>query len=288
VITAIDMHPADELASVRADIKTLEAREKHLRDALISHRERRVGAKFHAVVSERCRKSVGWEKLARKLGATAEQIAEHTTETVYSVVECTDIPSIAELVQLLSRPLTIIDVETTGLSPAQGDRMIQFAALPVHLEAGHVRTGSFMVGNSFVLTWNPERTSHPAAAAVHGLSEEFLASLAPMDEVDASLICKFLSGGKTVVAHNAPFDVGFIKSELTRFGINEIPGMQVIDTRVIAKILWPDEGGSLDPVAERLGIERTERASGTHDAMGDCHLLARVLPGLLAKLQERL
>jgi DNA polymerase III epsilon subunit-like protein len=89
-----------------------------------------------------------------------------------------------------------------------------------------------------------------------------------------------------VAAHNAPFDVGFLQAEFAAAGL-DLPTMYVVDTRVCSKLLWPSEPASLDPMMDRLGVDRGNRDE-RHDALEDCRLLARCLPGLVAEIARRI
>ena len=62
----------------------------------------------------------------------------------------------------------VFDTETTGLSPASGDRMVEIGCIEL---VNRVETG-----NSFHAYFNPERPMDPAAQEVHGLSDAFLAN----------------------------------------------------------------------------------------------------------------
>lgn len=85
-ITSIEVVtlPADRLAHLRSEQKRHKREEENIRSSLISHREMRVGARFHAVVSDRVRRKTGWQAVVRKLGAMKPQNAEHTSETTYA------------------------------------------------------------------------------------------------------------------------------------------------------------------------------------------------------------
>lgn len=286
-VTSIEVAtpPADRLAHLRAEQKRLKKEEDGIRSSLISNRAIRVGARFHAVVSDRIRATTDWQALARKLGATEPQIAEHTTETTYQQVDVVEMPSTADLIRLLGEPVVVIDSETTGLSPAS-DRIISLAALPCRLSADCEITSldpAPIYGNAVTWTVNPGKPLDPRAAAVNGFTDEALATLPPFKGVTAIEVLRVLEGA-VLVAHNAPFDVGFINMELARHGLGPLNNT-VIDTKIVSKMIWPSERSRLDDVCERLGVERTEREAGIHDALGDCRLLARCLPGLVEQLR---
>jgi DNA polymerase III epsilon subunit len=275
------LHPADELADVRLQIKNLERREGELRTALIADREARVGAVLVAIVSERAKSVTDWQKLARGLGATAEQIKAHTTCSTYTVVETANVPSLPEVLRLLRGPMLMLDTETTGLSPAAGDRIVSLALAPARLERPFTYFGGERTFHEVV---NPGRPSHPNALAVHGLTDEFLADKPPFsDHLDR---VSDLLENATVVAQNAPFDMAFLKNEFALAG-RALPPCTVVDTRVVSKMLWPAEKGSLDALCERLFIYRGERDL-RHDALEDCRLLFEVVEALEGEISDRL
>jgi len=278
-LTGVDPTPLpDALFAVRAEIKKLKKTEDALRDQLLAYRESRVGETHFVTVSDRSKKTTDWQGLARALGATEQSIAAYTKETAYQQVDIEDLPSIPALIAALEGPLAVLDTETTGLNPTT-DRLISVGIL-----AGAIDGDSFNSGNSGAWTFNPGQPSHPAALAVHGLDDDYLAIFPTFDlfnVIDITLYCD----GATVVIHNAPFDLGFLKSEADRIGVPPVDLKAVIDTRLISKIIWPGEKASLDAMAARLGVDVTERQAGIHDAIGDCRILARCVPALLGKLR---
>src|SRR6187401_1229805 len=100
----------------------------------------------------------------------------------------------------------IFDTETTGLSPAGGDRMVEIGCIEM---VGRVETG-----RHYHCYFNPERSMPSEAEAVHGLSANFLSDKPRFaDKVEELL--EFI-GDAPLVAHNASFDFGFLNNELER------------------------------------------------------------------------
>jgi len=166
-------------------------------------------------------------------------------------------------------PLTVFDVETTGLDPLRGHKIVELAA--VRVEDGKInKEGPF---NTFV---NPERTIPPEAAQVNRIRNEDLEGAPSIDQV----IPLFLDFAKDtlLVAHNAAFDMGFINSEKEHcWGFVEIP--ECLCTMCLSRSLFPGEfRHSLDVVSMRLGIELPPKR---HRALPDVMLTAEALLKML-------
>jgi len=158
----------------------------------------------------------------------------------------------------------VFDTETTGLSPANGDRLVEIGALEL---INRVETG-----RSFHAYFNPEREMPGEAFAVHGLSDAFLASK-PLFADGVQDFIDFIEDSP-LVAHNAQFDFGFLNSELKRCGRPDVPVERMIDTLALARIKHPGAKHSLDALCSRYGIDRSQRV--LHGALLDSQLLALV------------
>ena len=159
-----------------------------------------------------------------------------------------------------------LDTETTGLSPENGDRIIEIGCV----ELLHRK----LTGNNLHLYINPERDSHEDALRVHGITTEFLKDKPKFGEI----VDQFLDyiEGAEVIIHNAPFDIGFLNKELELQGrkplANYIQG--VTDTLVMAKEMFPGKRNSLDSLCDRLEVDNSGRT--LHGALLDAELLADV------------
>ena len=100
----------------------------------------------------------------------------------------------------------VMDTETTGLDPANGDRLIEIGCIEI--------VNRIPTGREFHRYLNPERDIHRDAVAVHGLTFEFLKDK-PLFKDVAGEFLEFI-GEAPLVAHNATFDVGFLNAELER------------------------------------------------------------------------
>ena len=158
----------------------------------------------------------------------------------------------------------IFDTETTGLSPAGGDRMVEIGCVEM---IGRVETG-----RHFHCYFNPERTMPSEAEAVHGLSDIFLSDK-PFFADKVTELLEFISDSP-LVAHNAAFDFGFLNHELERCGRPGVCMTRMVDTLPLARTRHPGAKHSLDALCTRYGVDRSQRVK--HGALLDAQLLAQV------------
>lgn len=160
----------------------------------------------------------------------------------------------------------ILDIETTGLDPTEGGRIIEIAAVEL--------LGRRVTGKHFHRFINPERAIDPGAQAVHGITLEFLQDKPKFADVAQELIA-FIRGAE-LVAHNAPFDITFLDSELARLGLDRAEALcsGVIDSLSIARDRRPKQRNSLDALCEEYKINVQGR--NLRGALLDAYLLAEV------------
>lgn len=158
----------------------------------------------------------------------------------------------------------VFDTETTGLSFAGGDRLVEIGCIEL---INRVPTGQH-----FHAYLNPERAMPVEAFAVHGLSEVFLKEKPLFHDVVEDLL-EFL-GDCPLVAHNAGFDFSFLNGELGRCGRPICARERMVDTLAIARSRHPGAKHSLDALCSRYGIDLSARQ--VHGALLDAQLLAQV------------
>jgi DNA polymerase-3 subunit epsilon len=158
----------------------------------------------------------------------------------------------------------VFDTETTGLSPAGGDRMVEIGCVEMF---NRVETG-----RTFHSYFNPGRAMPSEAEAVHGLSDRFLSDKPNFHERCEDLL-EFI-GDSPMVAHNASFDFGFINHELGQCGRPHVCTSRMVDTLTIARQKFPGAKHSLDALCTRFGVDRSQRIK--HGALLDAQLLAQV------------
>lgn len=158
----------------------------------------------------------------------------------------------------------VFDTETTGLSPAGGDRMVEIGCVELF---NRVETG-----RHFHAYFNPDRPMPSEAQAVHGLSDIFLSDKPRFIERAEELL-DFIADSP-LIAHNATFDFGFLNHELGRCGRPGVCHSRMVDTLVIARTRHPGAKHSLDALCTRFGVDRSQRIK--HGALLDAQLLAQV------------
>ena len=159
--------------------------------------------------------------------------------------------------------LYAMDTETTGLDSKKGDRIIELAMVEI------TRSPNPRVYHSY---FNPEgRPSAPSALEVHGISDDFLLDK-PLFRDCLADILDFIEDGSLVI-HNAPFDLEFVRDECLR--ADQLwPEPPVIDTLVEAGRDFPGSRHGMDALCSRFRIDTTRRTK--HSAIIDTELLAEM------------
>ena len=158
----------------------------------------------------------------------------------------------------------VLDTETTGLDPLTGDRVIEVAAVELF--------NLLPTGEAFHSVIDPERDIPAEASRIHGFTNSDVAGK-PKFAAIADQLLKFL-GDAEIIAHNAPFDFGFLDAELFRCQRPPLDRSRMIDSLAMAKQRFPGMPNNLDALCRRLGVDNSMR--GNHNAVLDCQLLAQV------------
>ena len=169
----------------------------------------------------------------------------------------------------MAKKYIILDTETTGLEVKQGHRVIEIGAVLLNDRKKSE--------DHFHTYLNPSRLIDEEATKVHGITNSDLEDKPFFDEIAEEFI-QFIEGS-TLVIHNAPFDIGFLNSELKRLDLNEINLSQAIDTLKIAREKYPGAQNSLDALCRRFDINNYDRE--LHGALLDSKILADVYLELL-------
>jgi len=169
----------------------------------------------------------------------------------------------------LSDTFIAFDIETTGLSPLN-EEITEIAA---------VRITNMEMGETFHTYVNPQKPIPLEITRLTGISDKTVENAPTIDTV----LPQFLDfcGDDPLVAHNASFDMSFIKSACRRFDIDK--SFVSIDTLEISRILMPElSKHKLDSVAKGLGLGNFDH----HRASEDTAVLARIFIEFLRKMQD--
>ncbi len=160
----------------------------------------------------------------------------------------------------------ILDTETTGLNPKNGDRIIEIGCIEL--------LNRRLTGNSLHFYINPERDIPEEAARIHGLRAEFLSDK-PLFKDLAEEIIRFTKDAEVII-HNASFDMGFLDMEFRKAGYPLFSSMisGVIDTLKDAQQMFPGKRNNLDALCQRFEVRNDHRTF--HGALLDAELLAEV------------
>lgn len=158
----------------------------------------------------------------------------------------------------------VLDTETTGFEPLEGDRIVEIGAVEIF---NHLPTGK-----TYHQYINPERMMPKEAFDVHGLGDDFLRNQPVFSQIGQAFL-DFI-GDAQLVIHNASFDMKFLNFELSKIGLPTIPNSRATDTLLIARRKFPGSPASLDALCRRFGVDNSAREK--HGALLDSEILAEV------------
>ncbi len=165
----------------------------------------------------------------------------------------------------------VVDLETTGGAAGSGDGITEIGAVKVR--------GGEVLGEFQTLV-NPGGAINPFVVVLTGITDAMVARAPSV----ATVLPAFLefARGSVLVAHNAPFDVGFLKAACRQQG-TPWPGFAVVDTAVLARrVLTKDEvpNCKLSTLAQFFSA----RTTPTHRALEDARATVDVLHGLIERV----
>jgi len=165
---------------------------------------------------------------------------------------------------LFETPLIVFDTETTGLD-TDLDRIIEFGAI------------KYMGGAALEEFWSFVRTDielTPNIQSLTGISQDMIADAPTIDDVLPKFL-RFIEGG-IIVAHNAEFDMGMLRSACTRLGI-DLEWPCFCSLKLARRILPGLPNYKLDTLAQHFNLTFEAR----HRAVGDVKVLAGILNTIL-------
>ncbi len=162
----------------------------------------------------------------------------------------------------------LLDTETTGFDPHNGDRIIEIGAVEMIKRR--------LTHNNYHQYIYPERSVPQDAIDVHGITDDFLKDK-PLFSAVVDDFMEYVQGAELII-HNAPFDVGFINNELSLLPNNKWGKIedhcQITDSLKLARKTYPGQRNSLDALCKRLYIDNSNRT--LHGALLDSEILADV------------
>ena len=161
----------------------------------------------------------------------------------------------------------IFDVETTGLSPIDGDRIVEIAAVKIR---------GAQVTDRFYSLVNPKRSMPSQASQVNNITDDMLVD-APFAADILPQMIQFI-GGACVAGHNVRFDLNFLCYELALIGRRLNDKTPAVDTLKMARDLLPYlSNHKLAYLARSLGVVVDQ----THRAMADVEITVGVFLRLM-------
>ncbi len=166
---------------------------------------------------------------------------------------------------LASVKFACLDTETTGLSPAGGGKICEIAV-------SVSQNGQKL--EEFTTLLNPGMPMHPDVIAIHGITNDMVRNAPVFADILPQLLV--LLDGCVLVAHNAEFDLSFLRTETQSCGLH-FPDYPVLDTLKLARKNGCFPRNNLGVIASALGIN----ADGAHRAMADVRMTEKVLYNFL-------
>lgn len=168
----------------------------------------------------------------------------------------------------METPLIILDIETTGFKPENGDEILEIGAIKVIRDK---------ILDEFVMLLKPMRPVDAESMSIHGITNELLAEEGK-DAREVLEAFRGFAGNSILVGHNVQFDLGFLNHYLAAHGLPVFHN-NTMDTLDIARRLLILPSYSLEKVAAYLKVPQPE----AHRALAD----VKTTHGVLLKLFER-
>jgi len=176
-------------------------------------------------------------------------------------------------VVIMAKKFVVVDLETTGNTHGRGDRIIQISAVVIE---------NYKIIHQYTSFINPGVEIPPFIEELTGINDEMVADAPDFSEI-APKIYKLLLDS-VFVAHNVPFDLGFLKNELSEVGL-PLANIETVDTVELAKIMLPEaQSYKLSDLSELVGVQHENPHQADSDALVTAELLlllinkARKLP----------
>ncbi|WP_019008296.1 3'-5' exonuclease [Deinococcus aquatilis] len=175
--------------------------------------------------------------------------------------------------------VVVFDLETTGLSPER-DGIVEIGA--VRIVDGRVdESQKFETlvrptsegGHTLQIPWRAQQ--------VHGISDAMVRSAPSIAEALPDFLA--FVDGLPVVAHNAPFDNGFVRVAARRAGLTWAPPTEYCTVQLSRRAFPRERAHNLGVLAERLNLTFAE--GGRHRSFGDVQVTAQAFVQLMERLK---
>lgn len=160
----------------------------------------------------------------------------------------------------------ILDLETTGLNPNLGDRIIEIGCVEL--------INRKITNNILHLYINPERKSTTKAFLIHRINDNFLKKKPKFNQI-INIFLNYINNSEIII-HNSSFDINFLNKEFELLNLKKFTKYtkNIIDSLKIAKKKFPGQKNSLNALCNRYKILNSNRL--IHGALYDAKLLALV------------
>lgn len=170
----------------------------------------------------------------------------------------------------IDAPTAVLDFETTGLSVASGDRVCEVAVVRGRPGGGRRRKFSQLI--------DPQRSMPALAQSIHGLGDAELSGQPRFSDVLPKLAA--MCQGAVVVAHNAPFDIGFLRAECHMADVPVPPIGPVLCTLDLARHVFGFSKCSLEALARRTDTPQSTAHRALADTITTMKVYRHMLEGL--------
>ena len=153
------------------------------------------------------------------------------------------------------------DTETTGLRPFEGDRVIEFGAVELHVNSEMVVTR--VKHHQFMI--NPEMPIPREASRVSGITDDMVSGAPTFSQLAKTI--RTLMQDAILIAHNFGFDMAFIRKELEQCDMKWPRTRAEVDTLPLSQRMMPElRSHKLENVAEKLSVPLDNAHRASHDA----------------------
>jgi DNA polymerase-3 subunit epsilon len=173
---------------------------------------------------------------------------------------------------MLTSSLIVLDFETTGMSPGQGDRVTEVAALRV--EKG-------VIVDEFVSLINCDVEISPFISHLTGITQSMIDRAPKVDEVFPRLL-DFI-GDRSVLAHNSSFDEKFLKAEAAYLGLKNHHEHMICSVKLTRRLFPKLPSYALGNLAKQFDLKFQGQA---HRAKADAQVTVQLLNRCIKQLQN--